>query len=131
MNILFICKYNRFRSKVAEALFNKYNQNREIVVKSAGLRIDFSNPFVAESVINVLAEKKAKVADEKSSLINENTIEWADKVIVVANNVDPEIFRGKDVDVWKITDIDQSDIEGIRVRINDIESRIKDFVNRL
>ena len=28
-NILFVCKYNRFRSKVAEAYFNSLNKNKE------------------------------------------------------------------------------------------------------
>jgi protein-tyrosine-phosphatase len=34
MNILFACKHNRLRSKVAEALFRKYNKNKKIKVKS-------------------------------------------------------------------------------------------------
>jgi len=37
MNILFVCKWNRFRSKLAEAYFKKVNKNKKIKVKSAGL----------------------------------------------------------------------------------------------
>ena len=36
-NILFICKFNRFRSKVAEAYFKKINKNPKNQAKSAGL----------------------------------------------------------------------------------------------
>ena len=36
-NILFVCKHNVFRSKIAEAYFKKVNQNREINAKSAGI----------------------------------------------------------------------------------------------
>ena len=36
-NILFVCKYNRFRSKIAEAYFNKINKNKLVSVKSAGI----------------------------------------------------------------------------------------------
>ncbi len=35
INILFVCRYNRFRSRVAEAYFKKINKNFK--VKSAGL----------------------------------------------------------------------------------------------
>ena len=37
VNILFICKHNRFRSKVAEAFFKKYNKNSKYEGYSAGL----------------------------------------------------------------------------------------------
>ena len=36
-SILFVCKYNRFRSRVAEAYFKKINKNKNISVKSAGI----------------------------------------------------------------------------------------------
>ena len=37
MNILFVCRYNRFRSRTAEAYFKKINKNKKIKVKSAGI----------------------------------------------------------------------------------------------
>ena len=36
MKILFICKYNAFRSKVAESYFNKMNKNKKIKAFSRG-----------------------------------------------------------------------------------------------
>ena len=39
--ILFICRHNRFRSKIAEGYFNKINKN--VKVKSAGIFI--GNPL--------------------------------------------------------------------------------------
>ncbi len=30
MNIIFVCKYNRFRSRVAEAYFKKINKDKNI-----------------------------------------------------------------------------------------------------
>ena len=36
-NLLFVCRYNRFRSRIAEAYFRKINKNKKIKVKSAGL----------------------------------------------------------------------------------------------
>ena len=35
--ILFVCKFNRFRSKVAEAYFKKINRNRRIKERRFGL----------------------------------------------------------------------------------------------
>jgi len=35
--ILFVCKYNRFRSKTAEAFFNLLKHNKKIKAKSTGL----------------------------------------------------------------------------------------------
>jgi len=37
MKIAFVCKYNRFRSQIAEAYFNKLNKNKSIKVYSAGV----------------------------------------------------------------------------------------------
>ena len=36
-NILFVCKHNMFRSRVAEAYFKKINRNKNIVADSAGI----------------------------------------------------------------------------------------------
>ena len=37
IKILFVCKHNMFRSKIAEACFNKLNKNKGFVASSAGL----------------------------------------------------------------------------------------------
>ena len=37
MNIIFVCKWNRFRSKIAEAFFKKYNKNKDITCFSRGI----------------------------------------------------------------------------------------------
>lgn len=37
MKILFICKYNAFRSRVAEEYFNKINRNKKITTLSRGI----------------------------------------------------------------------------------------------
>ena len=36
MNILFVCKHNVFRSRVAEAYFKAINQNKNLKASSAG-----------------------------------------------------------------------------------------------
>ena len=57
MKILFVCRHNRFRSKVAEAIFNKLNKNKEIQIESAGLILDESRPYVEPVVVSLMKEK--------------------------------------------------------------------------
>lgn len=132
MRILFVCAHNRFRSKVAEALFLKYNKNNELRVRSAGVRLDIMNQFVAPNVSLVLREKGIYEIDEQSREISEFDIEWADKIIIAANNVNRAIFPvNKDVEVWKISDCGQEDLKGIRKRVNEIEARVKGLIEKL
>ncbi|MEK6860092.1 MAG: low molecular weight phosphatase family protein [Nanoarchaeota archaeon] len=133
MKILFICKHNRFRSKVAEAIFNKLNKNRKIKAESAGILIDELHLYVAESVIKIMKEKGYDIGGiprkVDSSLINNY-----DLLVIVANNVNPEFFKesfkGKII-WWKIKDCSALDINGIRKRINEIEKRVKKLIREL
>ena len=129
--ILFVCKANRFRSKSAEALFNKYNEDKNNEVKSAGVQLDVLNPFVAQNVINELKLRGANVISEKPQEINESLIKWADKIIITADNVSPDIFPKEKKEVWLIKDASENDRAGIKRGIDDIENRIKEFLKRL
>ena len=111
---------NRFRSKSAEALFNKYNKNKDIEVKSAGVQIDILNPFVAQNVINDLKERGAKVVSEKPQSVNDALIKWADKIIITADNVNPDIFPEEKREVWLVGDASEYDPIGIKRGIDDI-----------
>ena len=69
INVLFICKWNRFRSKAAEAILQKFGkENYEI--KSAGIRL-YHEPFVPKEVIQVLNKMGFNVSNKKSELIND------------------------------------------------------------
>jgi protein-tyrosine-phosphatase len=131
MNILFICKYNRFRSKVAEAVFSKLNKNKEIKFKSAGIRPDVLRPYVAQSVINLLAEKGYRVVDEASHQVSEQLVAWADKIVIAADNVHPDLFPREKREVWEIEDADESETDRIRKTIVQIEKKVKDLIKSL
>lgn len=131
MKILFVCAHNRFRSKVAEALFNKYNKNKGNEVKSAGAALDPLYHYVHENVVNALAEKGAKVVDEQSVQLDEHLIDWADKIILVADNVNPELFPKEKLEIWKIADCEQHDIGPIKDRVEKIDKKVKELVRRL
>ena len=130
MKILFVCKYNRFRSKCAEALFIKYNKNRNHKVKSAGILIDIMHPFVAQIVVDELKERGAEVMDEKSQEVNETLIKWADRIIIAADNVNKSIFPKEKVEVWPVKDASEHELDNIKSSISDIEERIVAFVRK-
>ena len=93
MNILFVCKYNRYRSRVAEALFNHYNKNPKNIAKSAGT-------FVTEKgfpIISMAASALKKMGIEYdisqgAVQLNSTTTKWADKIVIVAEEVDEKDF---------------------------------------
>ncbi len=133
MKILFVCKHNRFRSKVGEALLKKEIKEKGIKgveVKSAGVALDIANPRVSENVHKILRENGTDAGDV-SRKVSEKDIEWADKIIVVADNVSLEIFPEEKTEKWSISDCDQSDVEGIRERTREIGKRVKKMVKEL
>lgn len=107
MKILFVCKYNRFRSRVAEAYFKKINPNKNIKVKSAGLIVgkyplDRTEVSVAKSLGIKLVGRPQPITTA--------LLKWEDMIVLVANNVPKSFFKfnkkyGKKVIVWKIPDI--------------------------
>ncbi len=117
MKILFVCKYNRFRSKVAEAYFRKTNRNKNITAQSAGI---FKGYPTNINVINTGKKFGIKIR-KKTHGLKESYFKEFKKVIIVADNVPPSLFSGfKEVSVWKIHDCMQSDkcaIEKIMMQI--------------
>jgi protein-tyrosine-phosphatase len=109
-NILFICKYNVFRSKVAEAYFKKINKNKNIKVKSAGLILGCKKNYKIIEICKKLG-LKLKI---KSEGLNICLIKLADIIIIVANDVPKEIFKynkkyPKKVILWEIKDMSDTE----------------------
>ncbi len=129
MKVLFVCRHNRFRSKVAEALFNNYNKNKRNEAQSRGVKRDL--PYVAPLVKKILKEYGIDKVDNTPKFIDDKIINWADKIVVAADNVSAELFKDKDVEIWKVQDCDQDDEEGIRLRVKHIDERVKELVKRL
>jgi len=136
MNILFVCRANRFRSKSSESLFLKYNKNQNIKVKSAGIRRDTFNPYVTPGLIKILKERGANVTNEDSIQLDQNLVDWADKIIISANNVPLDLFPKEKTEVWDINDVDvddpRPDIPGkMKKSIDKIEKHVKILVKEL
>jgi protein-tyrosine-phosphatase len=111
MKILFICKYNRFRSKVAEAYLKKINKNANVISRG-----------IIEGEMN--RNKKEIIIPEQFGLqinsppvgIEFADLKWADYVIVVASNVPKRLFESRRIKnkviQWDIPDVypDSSDM---------------------
>ena len=117
MKILFVCKYNRFRSKVAEAYFRKINRNRNIKFSSAGVFKGYPTPKVVVEIGKKLGIKIKK----RTKGLREQYLNEFDLFVVVANNIPKCLFNtAKKVIWWSIPDTSQSnkkDIERIMKRI--------------
>jgi protein-tyrosine-phosphatase len=127
MKLLFVCKHNRFRSKVAEVIFNKLKR-KEDECKSCGIVIDFLRQCVAENVKLALKEKGYNIEAEKARQLNDYDLRWADKIIIVADNVSPDLFPGEKTIVWKIKDADEKEAEKIKEIVEKIETKVKGLI---
>ena len=123
--ILFVCKHNRFRSKIAEAYFNKIKMNKKIQVKSAGL---VTGKKVAPSVVKEIKSFNGKV-DRTSRNLTEDLVRWSDITVIVANNVPKYFFKnyGSKVIVWKIPDTTQGNVKEIKRISNRIIKKVDKF----
>jgi len=126
--------HNRFRSKVAEAIFNKLNKNKKISADSGGLLIDEIRPYVAQEVIKIMKEKGYVIGGIPKK-VNVANINDYSTLIIVANNVEPEFFissgyKGKII-WWKIKDVSELDSDGVTEKINEIEKRVKGLFREL
>lgn len=129
MKILFICKNNRFRSKIAEAYFNRINKNKNNSAFSLGIIKAEPTPQITKNIA-----KKFKIKISKLSKgLERNKIKKADIIIIVANNVPKEIFTEykKDLRVWKIPDEYNGNVKSIEKIIKTIITKIDKLVKEL
>ena len=137
MKILFVCKYNRFRSKVAEAIFNSLNKNKEIKAESAGMTVDVIRPYIEPMVLDIVNKKGYAMKDSRSRQLTRELIEKGnfDLIIISANNVEPEFFYKIDKKIkviqWPVKDCSSLDEECIINSVNEIESNVKKLVKEL
>ena len=131
MKILFVCKYNRFRSKIAEAFFNKLNKDLKYRAFSAGV---FKGIPVSRNLLQISKSLGLSVNVQTHGL-TEKMLSDYDIIVIVADNVPASLFsnkiRKRRVIVWKIPDADQNNKKVILEVINKIQSRVEGFVKEL
>ena len=132
-NILFVCKYNRFRSQVAEQFFKKYNKSKNIKVRSAGI-FKGNYPLYPPQVES--AKKFGININKKPETITMPLLTNSDLIVIVADDVPKEIFlyEGKylqEVIVWKIPDNFDGNEKKLKDIIKNIELKVEKLIRDL
>jgi len=116
-----------FRSRVAEALFKKYNKNESIKAESAG--IFEGDPLVKWDVI---ATKKFGVKlIGKPKGMSRRLVKSMDLVIIVANDVPMKLFQDTNkkymakIITWKIPDKSSDNYNQVKIIIKKIDKKLK------
>ena len=132
MNILFICKYNRFRSKTAEAFFKSMYKGKTHKVKSAGI---IRGSPVSKEIQQATKAFNIKINTKPKGLTT-TMLKWHNLAIIVADDVPKAIFAdskryGKKVLVWKVPDSKSNNLPGMNKSIKIIQEKVKEFVETL
>lgn len=108
MKILFVCKANIFRSKIAEAYFNKINKDKGIKASSAGT--GFKGFPLSKNEKLVLKELGVDVKG-KQKKFDKTLLNSQDLIIVVADDVNIKDYLDKNyvgkVINWGIKDSEE------------------------
>jgi len=132
-NIIFICKYNAFRSKIAESYFKKINKNNKIKAVSRG--------FIMGEVADKMQKRKAKeigieIKGKSKPLILKELIK-SDLIIVVAKDIPKIMFNywlapiNKKVVFWKISDEQKMNEKNIEKIVKKIKNKVEILIKKL
>ncbi len=126
MKILFICKYNVFRSKVAEAYFNKTNKNKNISSISRG--------FIMGGSLDKTQKKNIKKFGldiiPKQNPVNLKELIKSDRIIIVGESIPRIMFDyqlislKKKIEIWEIKDEQKQNPEKIKRIIKKIIKKV-------
>jgi protein-tyrosine-phosphatase len=136
MKILFVCKYNRFRSKIAEAYFKRVNKTQGIIVKSRAIIEVNKTLDTLERKRNVYLKKTFGFGLlGKSISIDVKSLMWADRIIIVADDIPKSLFSSKKwkdkVEVWKIPDENAANEKNINKIVKEIMKKVDLLVKEL
>lgn len=131
MNILFICKYNAFRSRIAEEYFRKINKSPRIKIASRGIIMggnsDSIQRGIAKKILGVNIAKRKPMPLQLQELIK------ADLIVVVANDVPKIIFNYslinlmKKVVIWEIKDEQKRNKNNIKNIVLQIKTKVEEL----
>jgi protein-tyrosine-phosphatase len=114
--ILFVCKHNVFRSKIAEAYFKKINRNKNFIIDSAGI-IKSDMLTKTEKEIVALQRKIARDFGLNvkgiSKPLRTSILSKQDLIVIVADDVQKDIFNNS----FYL----KPDLKIIRIKIPDIK----------
>lgn len=126
--VLFVCVENAGRSKMAEAFFKRYAQNK-FEVASAG-----TNPSqqINPVVVKAMSEIGIDIEHQTPQLLSNEML--SDSVVVNMGCMDKELCPAlfvSDVVDWNIPDPKGKPIDEIRVIRDTIDLKIKELIKKL
>ncbi|MDP2925654.1 MAG: hypothetical protein Q8N99_04745 [Nanoarchaeota archaeon] len=131
MNILFVCKHNVFRSRIAESYFKKINKNPKFKAKSAGL---IKGSINNKAQLNAFKELKIKPASKPKN-ISIKLLKKQDLIIIVADDLPSVVFDNKSyvkkLVKWNIPDVLYNDREKAKKSILLIKNKVNELLKDL
>ena len=127
--ILFVCVENAGRSQMAEAFFKKYSSGKFQAISAGTIPANKVNPIVVQAMKEVGIDLSA----ETPKSITESTIHESFKTVNMGcmdKKSCPALFT-KDILDWGIEDPKGRSIEEVRIIRDDIESKVKKFIQKL
>ncbi len=128
-----MCKYNAFRSRVAEEYFNKINTNKKIKAYSRGFipgeESDGIQRRTVKSLLGVSISKRKPIG------VNIEDLKNSDLIVVVADDVPkimfnyPYVVLNKKMIFWNIKDEQYGKKENIKKIILEIKRKV-DALNK-
>jgi protein-tyrosine-phosphatase len=132
MNILFVCKHNRFRSRIANSYFNKKNKIKNNSSRGVGIFSDYNS--LDSDEFRICKELGIDISG-KIEQITKGAVEWADKVIIVADDVDKNQIPGdkSKIEVWAVKDVDDTinNKEAIKETVREITKRVDNLLKEI
>ncbi len=131
MRILFVCKHNRFRSRVASAYYNQLKKGNKN--KAIGAGIYPNNDPLDKNEVEISKDFGIDIKGEPRKL-NEKMLKWSDLTIIVADDVKLSQIKNHEkykIVVWKINDTDIGNKKEIKKIIKKIINRVNSLNKRL
>ena len=135
MKILFICKYNAFRSRIAEEYFNKINKNKKIRTISRGFIYGGDADIEQQQMAKELL--KVNIAKRNPLQLTLDDLKTSDLVVVVANDIPKKMFNYKlgmfvkKIKFWEIKDEQMRNKKNIKKITLTIKKRIDKLNQKL
>ena len=129
--ILFVCKYNAFRSRVAEEYFNKVNTGRRIRTISRGIIMGGNSDSVQRRIAKSLLG--VNISKRKPLPLTLQNMKDADLIFIVANDLPRIIFNyrlppiQKKLTIWNVKDEQNMNQANIRKIILIIKRKVDEL----